>query len=602
MHNFGYFESDQVGSLNDIRLWKRILKFSSPFSLWLVSAVILSLIITGSTLSLPKLMQLGIDKFIITNTLPVSDRITGLKDIALIYGGATLLLFFTGFLQVMVLEWTGQSVMQKIRVDLFSNILQLDLHFFNRQPAGRLVTRLTNDITNMHEMFTSVMVTLFNDVLKIAGILIILFVIQPRLALTMSVFLPASIWIIIIFSKLAREIFRDIRTQLAKLNSFLQESISGVDIVQLFNREQDYLNSFTKLSAEYMTHTFRQIKLFGTFMPLVEFLSVAAISIILLYGGILVMDNNLTMGELVAFLAYMRLFFKPVRELSQKYSIVQSALASAERIFLLLDTKSSIRTHKKIYQPKKVAGNIQFKNIIFAYEKNKSALNDLSLHIQQGETIAVVGPTGSGKSTLINLLLRFYEPDHGQILLDGINIDQYSPQTLLDASSIIMQDTIIIPGTILENITLQSGKNRQQVQQILDKTGISSFIERLPQGLDTRIVDGSTSISAGEKQLLSVARALCRNTPIIILDEATAFVDTETEALLDNALNEAFQGNTSLIIAHRLSTVQKADRIIVLENGQIIEQGSHGELMKKGERYYTLVSIDQHFTFKNELL
>lgn len=598
MRNFGYFEKDQIGSISDLRLWRRILRYSLPFSLWLTAAVVLSLVIAGTTLILPKLMQLGIDTYIIPDTLPLQERLGGLKNIAIVFGATMLILFLTGFFQVIILEYTGQSVMQQIRVDLFANMLHLDLHFFTRQPAGRLVTRLTNDITNMHEMFTSVMVTLFNDFLKITGILIILFSIHLRLAFVMSVFLPLSIGIIVIFSRMARKRFRAIRTQLAKLNSFLLESVSGVDIIQSFNRENDYRKSFSSLSSEYMKQTFSQIKLFGTFMPLVEFMSLAAVSLILLYGGTLVIDGSLTLGELVAFLAYMRLFFRPVRELSQKYSIVQSALASAERIFLLLDTKSSIQPTKNPFQQKKIAGSIQFQNVWFAYSPGEDILSDINLNILQGESIAIVGATGSGKSTLINLLLGFYKPDRGKITLDGIDIDKYNSNLLLNAISIIMQDTIIIPGTILDNITLESGKTREQVQEILHQTAIDAFIRKLPEGLDTLLRDGGSSLSAGERQLLSIARALCRDTPIFILDEATAFVDTETEAILGHALQNIFQKKTSLIIAHRLSTVQQADRIIVLGKGRILEQGTHMELMDKKENYFHLVSIDQHFSLK----
>ncbi len=593
MRKSTFWKDDQTVAVADLHLWRKILGYSAPFAPWFFGAVLLSLVISGTTLLLPKLLQLAIDTYIMADTQPLSERVQGVTDLALVYGGAVLVLFGSGFLQVIVLERIGQAVMQRIRVNLFANILRLEISFFNKQPVGNLVTRLTNDISNMHEMFTSVLVEFFNDFLKISGTLIILFMIHPGLALVMSLYLPLSIGIVVIFSKMARKVFRIIRSQFAEMNSFLQESVSGVDIVQQFNRENDYLKKFSELSAEYMASIFRQIKLFGTFMPLVEFLSISAVAVILLYGGHSVLKGGLTLGELVAFIAYMKLFFRPVRELSQKYSIVQSALASAERIFLLLDTKSQLKSYRSSLPMVGIKGEIKFEKVSFAYGEDKNALTDINVDIKQGETVAIVGPTGSGKSTFLDLLLHFYEPNQGRILLDDEDISRYNPKEFLEGISIIMQETIFIPGTVLDNITLQSGKGRDHVEKILAESGIDTFIERLPKGLDTWLHNGATNLSAGEKQLISMARALCRDTQILIMDEATSFVDTETEAILGHALGEFLRYKTAFIIAHRLSTIEKADRIIVLEGGRIIEQGSHTELMNKGGKYHQLISIDR---------
>ena len=592
MRNFGYDEDGWVGSLKDRHIWQRILRYSKPYLPALSAAVILSLLVTGATLGLPRLMQLAIDRYITAVELTAADRVDGLGELALIYGVLVSIVFLAGFLQVVLLEKIGQSIMHSMRRDLFSHLLKLDLSFFNNQAVGRLVTRLTNDIQNMHEMFTSVMVTLFNDLLKLLGILIILYLMNVKLALVMSIFVPLSFVSTIAFSRLARGKFRAIRSQLAKLNSFLQESISGLSIIQLFNREQDSYRKYMSLSGEYLNRTLSQIRLFGTFMPLTEFMSSAAIALIVWYGGGEVIRQQLTLGELVAFLSYMRLFFQPLRELSQKYSIVQSALASAERIFNLLDTKYSISSPALLSAPEKMRGKVLFDKVSFGYSPDEPVIKDISLEIAAGETVAVVGSTGSGKSTLINLLIRFYDPQDGRILIDGKDVREYPLQELRTTVGIIMQDVIILPDTLLANIVMDTGVDRKSVVDILTRTGMDRFVSDLPEGLDTLIGEGSLDLSAGEKQILCFARVLCRNPRILVLDEATSFIDTQTENILEEAITASFKGRTSLIIAHRLSTIRRADRILVMDGGRIREQGSHDELMALDGLYSNLVKLD----------
>ncbi len=595
MHNYGYFEKDQIGTIKDVGLWRRILRYSYPYRFGLAGAVLLSLCIMVTSLWLPRFMQQGIDGFITQNSMPMPDRVDGLGEIAILYGACVVFLFFSGFLQVVVLEWIGQSIMHSLRQELFSHLLRLDLAFFNRQPAGRLVTRVTNDITNMHEMFTSVMVTLFNDFLKILGILCLLYIMNVKLALLMTLFLPLSVWITIIFSKLAREKFRAIRTQLARLNAFLQEAVSGISVIQIFGRERESHHKFKKLSREFRTRTFSQIKLFGTFMPLTEFMGSAAVAMILWYGGGEIIEKRLTLGEFVAFLSYMRLFFQPMRELSQKYSIVQSALASAERIFLLLDSKSKIHAPESAVPIQSVRGNISFHNVSFGYEKDVPVLHDINLEIREGETVAIVGATGSGKSSLINLLVRFYDPWNGYILLDGTRLSSFDPIALKKKISIIQQEVVIMPDTILKNITVDTQRKRSELAGLLGGIGVDGFIGQLPQELDTIIGEGGRDLSAGEKQLLSIARALCRDPMILILDEATSSIDPETESVVAAALSKIFKTKTSLIVAHRLSTVKRADRIVVMDQGRIVEEGPHDSLMVQQGYYYQLVTLDQHF-------
>ncbi len=594
MHNFGYFEEGKVGRISDISLWQRIFVYCRSHLVGLGSAVFLSLLVTGSTLSLPRLMQLAIDRAMMANTLPLMTRFDILSSLALCYAMAVATVFVAGFIQVVMLEYLGQSIMHTMRNDLYRHLLTLDLAFFHAHPTGRLVTRLTNDIQNMHEMFTSVMVTLFNDALKLLGVLAALYFLYVPLALIMTFFLPLSLGLTLLFSRLARERFRAIRSQLSLLNTFLQENIAAIMVLQLFGRQQGSLQRFREYNNQYLQYTLRQIRLFGTFMPLTEFLGSLAVASILWYGGGEVIKKQLTLGELVAFFSYMRLFFQPMRELSQKYSIVQSAMASAERIFQLLDKKSSINSPVHTRTKDLVAGDIMFRQVNFAYDDNKSSqvLRGITLHITEGETIALVGPTGAGKTTLISLLVRFYDPTSGCITVGGQDVRDFSPALLRKKIGIVLQDVLVEPATVLQNITLGIDVDRLDVIEILRQTGMNSFVNKLPEGLDTPIGTGGFGLSAGQKQLLAFARILCRNPSVLLLDEATSSVDTEAENLLEQVISHSFDGRTSIVIAHRLSTVRRVDRIIVMQQGAVVEQGTHRQLMAIDGVYAQLVASD----------
>lgn len=592
MRDYGYDEEGHSGTLGDLHLWRRIFAFCSRHLRALSGSIILSLLITGATLGLPYLMQTGIDNYILNTDLPVDARISGITDISLIFFCLVITVLIATFFQVVILEWIGQSIMHRIRQDLFRHMLGLDLPFFDSHPTGRLVTRLTNDIQNMHEMFTSVLVTIFNDFLRLGGILAVLFFINARMALAMAVFVPVAIIITILFARLARAQFRQIRSQLAKLNSFLSESISGIFILQLFGRKESSRDLHDKLSEGYLQRNLKQIRLFGTFMPLTEFMSSVAIALILWFGGSEILKKELTLGELVAFLSYMRLFFQPLRELAQKYSIVQSAMASAERIFQLFDTKSTIASPQHPAEKNEVRGELHFKDVCFFYEEENLVLDSINLRIKEGQTVALVGTTGSGKSTLVNLLLRFYEPQQGQITIDGRGISEYALNDLRQMVGVVLQDIFILQDSLFANIVMDTGCSRSQVKEILQQTGVERFVNKLPYGLDTMIGEGGQQLSTGEKQLLAFTRVLCRNPAILVLDEATAAIDTESENILELAIADSFASRTSLVIAHRLSTIRRANSIIVMEKGKIVEHGSHEELLHLDGHYAHLVAMD----------
>ena len=593
MRNFGYFEEDYTTSISEKGLWRRIISYIRPFIIPFSGAVLLSLFVTGTTLGLPWIMQRAIDLFITDPGMATDMRIKGLGNYALLYGGLICVNFITAFSQVLLLEWIGQSIMQRLRQDLFSHLLKINLPFFTQQPVGRLVTRLTNDVQNMHEMFTSIMVTLFNDLLRMSCILVLLLYMNLQLGMLLMIFVPLAATVTILFSRLARIQFRSIRKQLSRLNAFIQEAVSGVYLVQLFSRSDDMKEKFAVLNDGYLKRTLSQIRLFGTFMPITELMSSLAIAAILWYGGGEIIQKQLSLGELVAFLSYMRLFFQPLRELSQKYSIVQSALASAERIFNLLDTKAA--EQRDLPAPQKdtpLSGTLTFDNVNFSYNAEQHILHDISFTVQQGETVAIVGPTGSGKSTIINLMLRFYEPDSGIISLAGCPLPEIATDTIRREIGVVMQETLILQDTLLKNIALDTGKNAAEIQTLLEQSQLGEFIERLPNGLHTLIGEGGQAMSTGEKQLLAIARVLCREPSFLILDEASSAIDSQTEKLLEQTLEFCFREKSVLIIAHRLSTVQRADRIIVLERGRIIEQGSHADLLKQKGMYSRLVALD----------
>jgi ATP-binding cassette subfamily B protein len=599
-YGYGYFEEDKLGEVTDLNLWRRILGYAAHYWQGAALAVLLSFAVIGSSLLLPYLVRLGVDNYIINVEIPVSERFSGLTILAMIFGVAVIAGFVGNYFQVTVLEWTGQNIMHRLRQHIYIHMLGLDLAFFNENPSGKLVTRLTNDVQNMHEMFTSVIVTIFNDTIRIIGILVLLYWLNWRLALLMSLLIPVILVVTLWFSRMARNVFRKIRTNLSRINAYLQEAVSGISLIQLFQREKDTERYFVNLNQAYFASTLQQIKIFGIFMPLLDILASTATAIIIWYGGILILRGEMTIGILVAFLSYMRLFFQPLRELSQKYSIVQSAMASAERIFQLLDTRSRLPLLPEPLRPQSVNGILEFRNVTFGYDPDKPIIHNLSMKVDAGETVAIVGATGSGKSTLVNLLERMYDPDSGVILLDDHDLQKLDPEWLRKTVGLVMQEVYLVHGTIKENILLDSGMGEQGLAAILQLAQLEELIGRLPQGIHTKIGEGNLELSAGERQLLALARVMVRNPEILVLDEATANVDSETEILLERAIDATLSQRTSIVIAHRLSTIRRADRIIFMDSGQIVEEGTHEKLMADKGFYHRLQNLQYVDWDRNE--
>jgi ATP-binding cassette subfamily B multidrug efflux pump len=517
--------------------------------------------------------------------------VAGVLHIALLVVLILIVNFGLNFFQVYAMEVAGQRMMHDLRLKVFSHLQNLSVSFFDKNPVGRLVTRLTNDIQNVHEMFTSVLVNLFKDILLLVGILILLLYLDRELALVSFSVLPLIFLTTLFFSRKARDAFREIRLRIAQMNAFLQENFSGIKVIQLFRREMKNGRRFHKINEGYYLANMKQILIYAFFVPLVEILSSGAIGVLLWYGGGNVIQERITLGSLVAFLSYIRMFFQPIRDLSEKYNILQSAMASLERIFSLLDWGDRI---SEPLSPKKdeIQGNVEFRGVSFSYNGEEKVLKDVSFSVREGETVAIVGATGAGKTSLLHLLERFYEVEEGAILLDGRDIRKMDIFQVRSQIGLVMQDTFLFAGDVEENIRLGEGKtDGGRVSEVARVVNAENFIKRLPYGYHTKVGEGGEELSAGEKQLLAFARALYIDPKILVLDEATSHVDPETERLIQEGLGELLKGRTAIVIAHRLSTIQNADRIVVLHKGKVREIGTHAELMAKKGLYYRLYQL-----------
>ncbi len=579
----GIHDEEVLGKAYDARLMKRLLKYLRPYRWKVVFAVILLLIVTALQLSGPILVQIAIDDYI------AKDDIPGLARIALIYASILITAFGLAYLQFYIMQWIGQQVMYDIRMQVFKHLQRMHLKFFDKNPVGRLVTRVTNDINVLNEMFSSGVVAIFGDILALAGIVIAMLYYSWQLALITFAVLPLLILATAVFRKKAREAYRDVRVRLARINAFIQEHITGISVVQLFNQEKRVFNNFDGINDNLKRAHFRSVYCYAFFFPIVEIIETAAVALLIYFGGVRISGDFLTFGELVAFIQLTERFFRPLRDLSEKYNILQSSMASSERIFQLLDSEPEIVAPSKVKTIKQFKGAIALENLTFAYNEPEWVLKNVSFDVKPGEKIAIVGSTGAGKTSIISLLLRFYDFQQGDIKLDGISVKDMDPEYVRDFMALVLQDVFVFSGDFTGNIDLNNKEiTPEQVREAARQVGIADFIERQPDGFATEVHERGATLSTGQKQLLSFARALAYDPKILILDEATSSVDTETELLIQKALDKLMQSRTSIIIAHRLSTIEKADRILVMHKGELREFGTHQELLASKGIYYAL--------------
>jgi ATP-binding cassette subfamily B multidrug efflux pump len=612
-------EEEVLGKAYDSRLMRRLLTYLRPYK-WHVAVALGAIILkSGADILGPYLTKIAVDKYLVRATGPAAhtwlgshlsaDRLTGIAQVSAIYVGTLVISFFLEYAQTYYMQWTGQKVMFDLRSQIFRHLQQMHIGFFDKNPVGRLVTRVTTDVDALNEMFTAGVVSIFEDVFVLVGIVVIMMRMNWKLALITFAVLPLIFVATMIFRQKVRDSYRRIRTAIARINAYLSEHVSGMVVLQLFNREKRAFKKFEQINAMHMDAFKDAIMAYAVYYPVVEILSSIAIAGVIWFGGKDVLRETATLGVLVAFMQYAQRFFRPIQDLSEKYNILQSAMAASERVFKLLDTSPEIVSATVTARPSG-PGRIEFDHVWFAYRKISAAgsdghdggpvvaeepdwvLRDVSFTIEPGETAAIVGHTGAGKTTLISLLLRFYDVQRGAIRIDGVDVREIDLPELRRRYGVVLQDPFLFTGTVEQNIRLGSAWiEDKDVEKAAEQVNLGDFIRSLPGGFKEEVRERGSTLSTGQKQLISFARALAHDPKILILDEATSSVDTDTEFRVREALTRMVEGRTSIIIAHRLSTVQRADKIIVMHKGKLREMGTHQQLLGQRGIYWKLYQL-----------
>jgi len=620
-------EEEILGKAYDSRLMRRLLTYLRPYK-WQVAIALVAIIFkAGADVLGPYLTKIAVDKYLAHVPGPEASTwlgsklssapLTGIAQIAGLYVGTLVVSFFLEYVETYYMQWTGQAVMFDLRSQIFRHLQRMHVGFFDRNPVGRLVTRVTTDVDALNEMFTAGVVSIFEDVFVLAGIVAIMMRMNWKLALITFAVLPFIFIATMIFRRRVRDSYRRIRVAIARINAYLQEHVSGMMVLQLFNREKRAFDQFAQINASHMDAFMDAIMAYAVYYPVIEILSAIAIASVIWFGGRDVIQHVATLGVLVAFIQYAQRFFRPIQDLSEKYNILQSAMASSERIFKMLDTPPQVESPATTKMPAG-PGRIEFDHVWFAYrnipiggadgQEGKAAagdghtaaaaeepdwvLRDVSFTIEPGETVAIVGHTGAGKTTIISLLMRFYDVQRGAVRIDGVDVREMDLNALRRRYGVVLQDPFLFSGTVEQNIRLGSAWIEDEaVERAAEEVNIADFIRSLPGGFKESVRERGSSLSTGQKQLISFARALAHDPKILILDEATSSVDTETEFRVREALTRMVEGRTSIVIAHRLSTVQRADKILVMHKGKLREMGTHQQLLANRGIYWKLYQL-----------
>ena len=585
-----HHEDEILGKAYDARLMARILRYLRPYWKLLTVSFIFLLLQTGGQLLGPYITKVAIDRYI------AERDVHGLDVMALAYLGVVLFGFVVLFIQTYVTQYTGQRAMHDLRMEIFSHLQKQDMAYFDRHAVGRLMTRTVNDVETLNELFSTGVVGLLGDVSMVFGIAAIMLWLDWKLALVCLAAFPAILYVSRFYRRRAREVYRESRLILGRLNAGLQENIAGVATIQAFAQEKKMYRRFQEVNLSYRDVLLRSIRYNAVFFPVIEIFSALSIGLLLWYGGQQILSSAVQAGVIVAFIQYIQRMYQPIRDLAEKYNIMQAAMASAERIFALLDTPETLKNPARPKTVERFAGEVEFKNVWLSYRADEPVLKDISFRVRAGEKVALVGATGGGKTSIISALCRFYDVERGAILVDGIDIREWNKQELRRHLGLVLQDVFLFSGDIATNITLGDTRiGEAQMREAARRAHIAPFIEQLPRRYHEEVQERGSTLSQGQRQLLSFARALAFDPKILVLDEATSSVDTQTEALVQEALDELLKNRTALIIAHRLSTIKHADRILVVHKGEIWEEGGHEALLAKGGLYARLYDLQYRF-------